>query len=114
MQVTHYEFGRIEIDGESFTSDVIIGPAQVNAGWWRRQGHRLDREDLDSVVKLRPEVLVVGTGCYGRMAVPEETRAFLEAQGIELHIAPTGEAVEEFNRLQRRCASIVAALHLTC
>ncbi|UCE88350.1 MAG: Mth938-like domain-containing protein [Pseudomonadota bacterium] len=114
MQVTRYEFGRIEVDGKTFTSDVIILPEQVNAEWWRKQGHRLDRDDLEEVVASRPEVLVIGTGCYGRMMVPDETRTFLEAQGIELHIAPTATAVEEFNRLQRQCANVVAALHLTC
>lgn len=31
----------------------------------------------------------------------------------DVRIAPTGEAVEEFNRLQRDCARIVAARLLT-
>jgi hypothetical protein len=46
--------------------------------------------------------------------VPQETRSALEARGVELHVARTGEAVETFNRLARECADVVAAFHLTC
>jgi len=48
------------------------------------------------------------------MRMPKETRQFLEAQGIDLRQARAREAVEEFNRLQRESARMVAALHLTC
>ncbi len=57
---------------------------------------------------------VIGTGYYGRMQVPEETIESLRAAGVEVRIAKTSEAVAEFNLLQRDCARIVAALHLTC
>jgi hypothetical protein len=56
----------------------------------------------------------VGTGYYGRMVIPGETRRYLQAQSVRLHEAHTREAVEAFNRLQRESARIVAALHLTC
>jgi len=48
------------------------------------------------------------------MQVPEETLATLQAEDIEVRVLKTSEAVAEFNRLQRDCARIVAALHLTC
>jgi hypothetical protein len=48
------------------------------------------------------------------MQVPEKTREYLEAQGIRVEVADTPEAVARFNELQKECAQIVAALHLTC
>jgi hypothetical protein len=48
------------------------------------------------------------------MNVPDETRQFLQQQGIKVHQAKTTDAVSEFNRLQQKYARIVAALHLTC
>ena len=114
MRVDQYDFGRIEIAGATYTSDVIISDRHVHAGWRRQQGHRLQVADLDAVIELKPEILVVGTGYYGRMTVPKATRDHLDEIGIKTISAPTREAVEEFNRLQRDCANIVAALHLTC
>jgi hypothetical protein len=114
MKVEAYDFGRIAIGGETYTSDVIILPDKVRDGWWRKEGQRLHSEDLAEVVKAKPDVIVIGTGYYGNMVVPPETRAFLQSKGIDVHIAQTREAVKEFNELQRRAAKIVAALHLTC
>ena len=61
-----------------------------------------------------PDMLVIGTGYYGWMLVPEETLKALRSKGIEVRISRTAEAVGEFNRLQQKYACIVAALHLTC
>lgn len=114
MRIEQYEFGRIDIAGKTYTSDVIIAPDEVRDGWWRKEGHSLHIDDLAEIVAAQPQVLVVGTGYYGRLHVPAKTREYLEARGIEVREARTGDAVQEFNRLQQDCARIVAALHLTC
>lgn len=114
MNITHYEFGHIGIDGKDYSSDVIITPDGVQEGWWRKQGHNLAIEDLEAVMAATPELLVIGSGYYGRMQVPQATRDFLEAKGIRTEVAKTSEAVTKFNELQKECARIVAALHLTC
>lgn len=113
MKITDYSFGRITIDGRTYTSDVILLPDNVHDGWWRKEGHSLSIEDLEEVVSARPEVLVVGTGAYGRMVVPEETRRWLEAQGIEVRIAPTAEATALLNELLVG-GNVAGAFHLTC
>lgn len=114
MQIDHYHFGHIDIEGRSYDADVIIFPDHVQERWRRREGHRLAQDDLEAVLAEKPELLVVGSGFYGRMLVPEETLASLGAAGIDVRVLMTDQAVEEFNRLQRKCASVVAALHLTC
>ena len=114
MQIDNYSFGHIDIEGHGYDADVIIFPDHVQESWWRQEGHRLAREDLDTVLAEKPKMLVVGTGYYGRMQVPEETLDALRSAGIDVRAEKTGSAVEEFNRLQQECARIVAALHLTC
>ena len=113
MNITSYAFGSIEVDNKPYTSDIIIYPQHIESSWWRREGHRLDVEDLKGVMKTHPQVLIVGTGYYGNMKVPDATLQYLEANGIEVHIALTRDAVELFNTM-RKSANIVAALHLTC
>lgn len=114
MKVQTYDFGKINIEGKTYTSDVIILPEAVKDSWWRKEGHRLQIEDLTDVVEAKPDVVVIGTGYYGRMAVPAETKSFLESKGIEVRAVETSKAVKEFNKLQQQMGRIVAALHLTC
>ena len=114
MQISDYEFGRLAIAGKTYTADVIIAPEQVIDSWWRKEGHKLQIEDLDDIVNAKPDMLVIGTGYYGRMQVPPETKQYLEEQGINVVQAKTRDAVTEFNRLQKEYTRIVAALHLTC
>ncbi len=114
MMIDTYTFGEIRIDGQRYSSDVIIWPDHVKSPWWRARGHVLAADDLAEVLAAPPRVLVIGTGYYGRMTVPRETLSTLQAQGIELHVSQTRKAVDEFNRLARECADIVAAFHLTC
>lgn len=109
-----YRFGRIDVDGRAYTSDVIITPERVIDTWWRKEGHNLVTADLTDVVAARPDIVVVGTGYFGRMTVSEEARGYLEAQGVGVHVARTGQAVEIFNQLNDQRSRIVAALHLTC
>jgi len=114
MNIDHYSFGRIGIGGHDYDADVIIFPDHVQERWWRREGHRLGIEDLKTVIADAPPLLVIGTGYYGRMQVPEPTLRALRAAGVEVKVTTTGDAVTEFNRLQQDCARVVAALHLTC
>lgn len=114
MRIETYDFGRIRIDGKTYTSDVIILPQKIRDSWWRKEGHSLQIDDLADVISAKPDVLVIGTGYYGNMVVPTATKSLLEAKGIKVHKARTAEAVREFNELQKNIGNVVAALHLTC
>jgi len=117
--IEDYGFGMLRVDGKEYHHDVIIYPAsrtarpEVDASWWRKEGHRLDQADLEAVTKAKPEVLVVGTGYYGCMKVPKETVEFVRSLGIELYAEPTKEACQKYNEL-KDARRVVAALHLTC
>jgi hypothetical protein len=113
MKIDHYSWGKIMIDGNTYTSDVIIFPDRVNASWWRKEGHSLHVEDLKEVIAEKPDAVVIGTGALGAMKVPKETIAYLESRGISIHAERTGNAIELFQKLQKD-EKVIAALHLTC
>lgn len=62
MQIDRYRFGHINIAGHSYDADVIIFPDHVQKNWWRREGHRLATDDIETVLAQKPKLLVVGTG----------------------------------------------------
>ena len=112
MKIDEYSFGRIVVDGEEHSKDVIILPDRVVPNWWRKDGHGLVIEDLDEVIDELPSTLVLGTGAYGRMNPGPEAIAQLEARGIEVEALPTDRAVTRFN--ESNSSTTAAALHLTC
>jgi hypothetical protein len=107
-----YQFGRVLVDGEEHTKDLIVLPGRVVGNWWRRDGHSLAMEDLEDVVGELPERLVVGTGADGRMRPSEEALDELRARGVEVEVLTTDRAVRRYGELDPDRAA--AALHLTC
>ena len=113
MHIDEYEFGRIVISGQAFTTDVLIWPGRLKSDWWRREAHLLQLDDVVEALAANPQVLVVGRGDPGKMQVDPALAAFLQDRGVELLAHPTREACRVINDLSgsRRLA---AALHLTC
>jgi hypothetical protein len=108
------KFGAISIQGQTYSTDVLIFPdGQVKDGWWRKHGHRLTLGDLDALLRTNPEVLVVGTGVHGRMLPEAGLEDAIRNMGIELVIAPNGQAMRHFNRLAGE-RSVAGGFHLTC
>ncbi|MBE0429793.1 MAG: hypothetical protein IBX61_07970 [Thermoleophilia bacterium] len=112
MTINDYSFGRIVIDGKTYASDVIVFPERI-MNWWRQTGHSVAAVDLEEIMPDRPEVLIVGTGAYGAVDIPPETRDYVATRKIEMIALPTAEACDRYNQLKER-RRVVAALHLTC
>lgn len=111
--IESYDFGRMVVDGKTYSSDVVIYPDLINSSWWRKSGHRLCLEDLDNVFKENPEILVIGTGFMGLMKVEEEVKQYVKKKGISLYTKKTKNAVQIFNDLSSQKKTI-GAFHLTC
>ncbi|MDI6760581.1 MAG: MTH938/NDUFAF3 family protein [Candidatus Brocadiaceae bacterium] len=114
MEIDDCSFGRIKIDGHEYTRDVIIYPNRIDSSWWRKEGHRLQIEDVGDILGTKPDILVVGRGQYGGMKIDKGVEDLLRTKGIELRAAETPEACQIHNRLIKSKKIIVTALHLTC
>ena len=113
MKIDSYSFGDIEIDGDRYTNDVKVFPDRVEDNWWRKEGHSLHPDDIEDIIEKGPDVLVVGTGAYGRMKIPSKTRKYIESEDIELIMEKSGNACETYNEISEEKMA-VAAIHLTC
>jgi len=69
--------------------------------------------DMKDVVAAHPKVIIIGTGMFGRIRIPQTTLTDLKIMGIEVIAEKTELACQIFN--QRLVEDgIIAALHLTC
>jgi hypothetical protein len=113
MKIEKYSFGKMVVDGTSYSSDVIIYPDHVDENWWRLEGHLLQMPDLEAIIETNPDIIVVGTGYMGVMKVPEEIGKELLKKNIHLFVARTGKAVEIYNE-RPKGKKVIGAFHLTC
>lgn len=110
--IESYSFGSIKIDGKKYDHDVMISNGEVKK-WWRNQGHVVQIDDLKDI----PDnlmFLIIGTGASGECKVPERTQKYIKDKGIQLVIEVTLKAVDAYNRVVEKGASVVGAFHLTC
>jgi len=111
--IESYAFGRMIVEGQTYTSDLVIFPDRINHSWWRKSGHRICFEDIEEVLKEEPEIIIIGTGFVGLMKVDEDVKQYAQSRGILLIIEKTKNAVQKFNELFSK-KKTVGVFHLTC
>ena len=111
--IDDYRFGKITINGQLFIKDLIILSDRILPNWWREHGHSLTMADLNEVIAVKPKVLIIGTGMYGRIKIQENILQNLKSLNIEIIAVRTGKACQIYNQKQAD-NDVIAALHLTC
>lgn len=112
--IEEYHFGRIVVNGQTYANDIKILNGEVHPEWWRDEGHRLVPGDARDLLEAAPDLLVIGTGYYGRMRVDDRFREAARKAGIELIEEKTGDAAKTFDRLRDEGKDVAAGFHLTC
>lgn len=111
--IDSYSFGRITIDSQSYTSDIILFPNRVFSSWWRKEGHNLCLDDLEEIPFEDYDAFIVGTGFFGVMKVNKDVQAFMKENRIQLFVEKTKVAVCKYNEMAPQI-KVVGAFHLTC
>lgn len=116
MFIQDYDFGKIKVDGTLYEQDLILYPDRVKENWWRKEGHKLQKEDLDDIMEANPDILVVGTGYSGMVKITQPVKNLLREKGIQLEAHKSGPATVRFNQLteENPGKKVVGAFHLTC
>lgn len=114
MNIQSYFFGRITINDQKYSSDVLLFNEQVVPHWQRKIGHSLEFDDLNLLLEHHPEIIIIGTGQFGILKVPLQLKEQLKQKNITLIAQRTGKAIKTFNQLTNEGKHIVAGLHLTC
>lgn len=112
--IEQYSFGNIVINCGTYINDIKIIQGKVVPEWWRKSGHFVDVDDIQDILKSKPDILVLGKGSPGQMKSTESLREFLKNNGVELIEEKTSEAVKTFNRLFKAGKNVSAGFHLSC
>jgi hypothetical protein len=112
MKIDVYDFGKIIIDGTTYSKDLIVFPDHIEENWWRKSGHNLVIEDLKDVIKVKPDKLFIGTGKFGFVKVKDDVIKHLNSIGVDVFIGKTDDAIKAYNSESH--TNKVGAFHLTC
>ena len=115
--ITSFAFGQMVIGTDTYTADLIILPGRrILSNWRRKEGHVLEMADLESVLSLKPKLIIVGTGVNDRMKMAPGLSKKLSSVGIELKALATDKAAAMFNTTITRTPdkTVSACFHLTC
>ncbi len=111
-------WGRLVVEGADRPyKDGKLYPGGAREWDWRETGTAhspgIQTADLEEILAHGAEVVVLSRGVLGRLGVGPEALAFLEDEGVEVHVHRTKEAVRIYNRL-RETRAVGALIHSTC
>ena len=112
--IEKYSFGKIVVNGVTYTNDIKIVQGRVVSDWWRKKGHSVGIEDVQDILESKPRVLVIGKGQPGMMTSSRSLRRFLKKNDIELIEEKTSQAIETYNSLLQQEKEVAAGFHVSC
>ena len=112
--IENYTFGRIVVDGATYTNDIKIIDNTVIPEWWRKSGHTVAPADVSDLVDSQTDYVVIGKGKPGMMRTTEEVKRLFKDHGMILIEEKTSRAIKTYNQLIQQGKSVCAGFHLTC
>ena len=115
MQVDNLAFGRITIDGQIYTQDVVVYNNRIveirDKQSSRSLKSRYNHTPLTTAENIpwNCKTLVIGTGINGRLPVTEEIRARAQEMNVSLITKKTPIAISYINNKDTNLV-----LHITC
>lgn len=111
-------FGALAIDGATYDHDVVI---RLSGEIVKRKkklsktlhgtSHKLSGEEMAFVFEEGAELLVIGTGQYGRIELMDNAAAYLRERGCDVVLQKTPEALVTFNQAP---GPKIGLFHVTC
>jgi len=109
--ISAYDSASISINGVKYGSSLVIAPDALDPNWPPAAVTDLRTEDFQTIIQLRPELVLLGTGLNLRFPLIE-TYAELIQMGIGVEVMDTGAACRTYNILMGEGRRVVAGLIL--
>lgn len=106
-----YGPGTVTVNESQYTRSLIIMPEYLDPDWRPQQIQELSDGHIESLLDLKPEIILLGTGA--RLQFPEpRLMAQVLGKGIGFEVMDTGSACRTYNILSAEDRKVVAALFM--
>lgn len=112
VMIDSTSFGEISVDGKTYYSDMVV--------WWdgkvdyRQKSHEIGIEEMASLLRRRPDTIVIGTGQQGVVRLLPKAEELATQANVEIFQETSPKAVTIFNGLIAQKRKAVAVIHTTC
>lgn len=103
--------GYVEINQTRYSSHLIVSAQAIHTDWCQGGFDSLSASEIDTILSLKPEIVLLGTGEKQHFLHPKHYQA-LTQQNISLDCMTTAAACRTYNILVSEGRSVVAALLL--
>jgi len=110
-------FGKITINNQEFHDAIILPSGKLLEREYKKieekygTSHVIDEEEIEILLKEKPEAIVIGTGFEGIAKLTDAAREKILKNKMELIELKTPEAVKKFLSLKNKKAAL---FHSTC
>lgn len=117
-KIDDVSWGSVQVEGyEAPFRDVKLYPGGARAWDWTETGTHhapgIQPADVEELLEHGAEDIVLSQGFHERLQVMDATLQRLEDKGVDVHVLPTDEAAERYNKIAaERPAG--ALIHSTC
>ncbi len=109
--ITGYSAQWISVNHQRFEHSLIVAPTQLISDWEVGLFNQLQESDFEKIARLKPEVVLLGTGKQHHFIHPRITKALTEAN-VAVECMTTDAACRTYNILMSEGRQVVAALIL--
>jgi len=106
--INEYKYGMFKIDGKMHYEDIKLLGTKVR--YWECRTREIEPEHIQDLLTASPEVLVIGLGAGGLIAVSDKVKDVLRVRGIKLVAAKNQEACKRYNELLQEGKKVAALL----
>jgi len=107
--IRKYDQHSVTINDHTYHSSLIVSSQQLITEWPPRSLAELTTQDLLTILRLKPEIIILGTGRTFKMPPPAQLAPLIE-RGFSVESMDTGAACRTFSALSAEGRQVVAAL----
>jgi hypothetical protein len=117
-RITHLAWGEMEVEGLHPGRDMKLWPGGGRAWDWRETGTHhvpgIQVADVKELLENGARTVVLTRGMELVLQTCPEALDYLQAQGIQFHVAETNEAAQIYNELAEQGEAVGGLFHSTC
>lgn len=110
-RITSYSAGVLLINGQSYHCSLLISPDELIAPWGPTSVSKLTVSDCEQILKLKPDIVIIGTGSRLESFDPGIFEPFYQRQ-IGVEVMDTGAACRTYTLLMAENRKVVAGIIL--
>jgi hypothetical protein len=116
--IDSFNFGFIVVDGKQYAHDVIILPdgtvKERNPGKGRLGSHSIARNEIESLTRLQPDIILIGTGVQGMARLAHDAEFYLTEPDLNITLLQSPQIVKKYNQYAEGGEKVAALIHVTC